>query len=37
MSDKWYYNDWFISFVAVTSFILAAVSNYYIHGGQISW
>jgi hypothetical protein len=37
MEEKWYDNDWFLSFMAVLSLILGAVANYYIHGGHIVW
>jgi hypothetical protein len=37
MRHKWYNNDWFLSFMAAATFALAAVGNYYIHGGHIVW
>jgi hypothetical protein len=37
MKEQWYENDWFLSFVADLSLFMAAVANYYIHGGHISW
>ena len=37
MNDKYYYNDWFLSLMSVLLLALAAVGNYYIHGGHISW
>ena len=33
--DKWYYNDWFLSFALWISFICAAVGNYILNGGQL--
>lgn len=37
MKEKWYNNDWFISFMAVAAIAAAVVGNYYYHGGHIVW
>lgn len=37
MKEKWYENDWFLSFLAALALLLAAWANYEIHGGHIQW
>ena len=37
MKEHWYENDWLLSILAVLGLFLAAVGNYYIHGGHIVW
>ena len=37
MNEHWYDNDWFLSIMAALLLVMAAVANYYIHGGHIVW
>lgn len=37
MKHRWYNNDYVISFAVVAAFVLAAIGNYYYHGGHIVW
>lgn len=37
MKEKWYMNDWFLSIMAAMGIVLAALGNYYLHGGRIIW
>lgn len=37
MKQKWYDNDWFISFMAGIALVATVIGNYYYHGGHIVW
>jgi hypothetical protein len=37
MKEKWYNNDWFVSFVFTLAMAAGIVGNFYYHGGHIVW